>query len=73
MQHAQSTAVVQRHGRLYVMQIARWLATVLAEIARDGAYRRQIDAFLALPEPFAMFLNDDAYLRGRKTWSIYRL
>lgn len=72
MQHAQATAVVQRHGRLYVMQIVRWLATVLAEIARDGAHKRQIEAFLALPEPFAMFLNDDAYLRGRKTWSIYR-
>lgn len=73
MQHAQSAAVVQRHGRLHVMQIVRWLATVLGEIARDGAYNRQINALLALPEPFALFLNDDAYLLGRKTWSIYRL
>ena len=73
MQQAQSAAVVQRHGRLYVLQVVRWLATILVEIAREGAYQHRIQAFLALPEPFTMFQNDDAYLRGRKTWSFYRL
>lgn len=72
-QHAQSTAAVQRHGRLPVMQIIRWLATILGAVAREGAYRRGIDALLALPEPFMLFRNDDAYLLGRKSWSIYRL
>ena len=73
MQQAQSAAVVQRHGRLYVMQLVRWLATIISELAREGAYQHGIQAFLALPEPFTMFQNDDAYLRGRKTWSFYRL
>lgn len=72
-QHAQPTGVVQRHGRLYVMQIIRWLATILGEVARQGTGHPRIEAFQALPEPFMMFQNDDAYLRGRKTWSIYRL
>ena len=71
MEQAQSTAIVQRYGRLHVMQIIRWLATILTEMARKGAYQNRIDALLALPEPFAIFLNDDVYLRKRKTWSIY--
>ena len=54
------------------MQIVRWLATILAELSRKGAYQHRIEAFLALPKPFIIFQNDDAYLRGRQTWSIYR-
>ncbi|WP_203072226.1 hypothetical protein [Falsiroseomonas ponticola] len=73
MQQAQSAPVVQRYGRLYVMQIIRWLSTILVELASKGAYQHRLEAFLALPEPFALFRNDDTYLLGRKRWSCYRL
>jgi hypothetical protein len=73
MTHAGATAIVQRYGRLYVMQLIRWLATILAELSFKGAYKHRIEALLGLEERFRIFGNDDKYLRGRKTWSIYRL
>lgn len=66
------TAVVQRYGRLYTLQIVRWLASILAELAHVGAYEKRIEPLLGLNEPFAIFGNVDKYLRDRKTWSIYR-
>ncbi|WP_319577337.1 hypothetical protein [uncultured Desulfobacter sp.] len=69
--HARATTVVQKYGRLYTMQIIRWLASMLYELSHQGAYELRIQALLGLHEPFTIFLNDDLYLRSRKTWSIY--
>ena len=73
MTRAGSTRVVQRYGRLYVMQLIRWLSTTISEISHKAAYERRIEALLGLNEPFRIFYNEDRYLLGRKTWSIYRL
>jgi len=73
MTRAGATRIVQRYGRLYVMQLTRWLATILSELSRKGAYEFQIEALLGLEERFRIFCNEDQYLLGRKTWSIYRL
>jgi hypothetical protein len=69
---AGATRVVQRYGRVYSLQIVRWLVEGISALAHIGAYDRQIDALSGLHEPFVLFLNDDDYFRGRKTWSIYR-
>jgi len=66
------TAVVQKYGRLYTLQMVRWLASILGELSFSGAYRQGIEPLLGLKEPFRIFGNDDHYLRDRKTWSIYR-
>lgn len=66
------TAVVQKYGRLYTLQIVRWLASILGELSFSGAYRQGIEPLSGLEEPFRIFGNDDHYLWDRKTWSIYR-
>lgn len=70
--HAGVTAVVQKYGRLYTLQIVRWLSSILYELSHRGAYEKRIESLLGLNEVFAIFGNDDRYLRDRKTWSIYR-
>ena len=69
---AGATHVVQRYGRLYSLQIVRWLAEGISRIAHAGAYGQNLDALMGLDEPFVLFLNEDHYFRSRKTWSIYR-
>ena len=66
-----ATGVAQKYGRLYTLQIVRWLSSLLCELGHEGAYRRRIEPLLGVHEPFAMFYNDDAMLKRRKTWSIY--
>lgn len=66
------TATVQKYGRLYTLQIVRWLASILSELSHVGGYQKRIEPLLGLNEPFAMFGCDDQYLRDRKTWSIYK-
>jgi hypothetical protein len=73
MLHAGATNVVQRYGRLYTLQIVRWLAFLISDLSRIGADERRIEPLLWLNEPFAMFGGEDGYLRDRKIWSIYRL
>lgn len=73
MRRAGATRIVQRYGRLYVMQLIRWLSAILAELSFKGAYKYKIEALLGLDERFRIFGNEDKYLRSRKTWSIYRL
>ena len=69
---AGATAVVQKYGRLYVLQIARWLGSILSHLSHLGAYEMRLEPLLGLNEPFILFFNEDKYLRDRKTWSIYR-
>lgn len=70
---SRATRVVQQYGRMYVLQIIRWISSIVFELSHTGAYERGIEALLGLHEPFAIFRNEDAYLRRRKRWSIYRL
>ena len=70
---SRATRVVQKYGRLYTLQIVRWLSSIILELSYDGAYKKKIEALLGLHEPFVLFFNEDKLLRGRKTWSIYQL
>jgi hypothetical protein len=69
---AGATRVVQRYGRVYTLQIVRWLVEGLCDLLRALPNGKASEAFMGLNEPFVLFRNDDQYFRGRKTWSIYR-
>ena len=64
--------IARKWAPLYVLQLARWLTFILDDLSHEGAYRQRIQALLGLDEHFAIFKNDDQYLKGRRTWSIYR-
>lgn len=66
-----ASRIVQRYGQLHVLQITRWLTSMLFTLAHEGAYVHQIQSLLGLNEPFVIFYNEDDYFRGRKTWSVY--
>jgi len=70
VQRAGATRVVQKYGRLYVLQIVRWLSYLISDLAH-AAHTHRIGHFLGLEEPFGLFLNDDDFFRRRKTWAIY--
>jgi hypothetical protein len=69
MKRAGSTRVIQRYGRLHIMQLARWLSVIIAKVSHNG---HQIEALYDLDEPFGIFRMEDWYLLRRNTWSIYR-
>jgi hypothetical protein len=71
VRRAGATRVVQTYGRLYVLQIVRWLSYTISDVAHEAAYTHRIEPFLGVDEPFKFFLNDDRYFRTRKSWSIY--
>jgi len=71
VRRAAATRVIQTCGRLYVLQIVRWLSYAISDLAQEAAYTHRFEPFLGLDEPFKLFLNDDRYFRTRKTWSIY--
>jgi len=56
--------------RLYVLQIVRFLASVLSELGYK-AYEVSAEDIPHLSDFFGIFNNDDAMLKRRKTWSIY--
>lgn len=68
---AGATRVVQKYGRLYVLQIVRWLSCMISELTYEATAQHGIEAFAGLEEPFKVFFNDDDYFRTRKTWTIY--
>jgi hypothetical protein len=68
---SQVTRVLQKYGRLYTLQIVRWLASIIFDLSHRGAYEQRIQALLGLHEPFTIFMNEDKYLRDRRAWSIY--
>ncbi len=57
--------------RMYVLQIARFIGSVFSELAH-ATQVQQLSDVPYFPDFFAIFSNDDAYFRSRKTWSIYR-
>lgn len=65
------TNFAKPYTRMYVMQIARFLARLLSELCH-AALRSRMDTVPYLSEFFAIFNNDDKYFKQRKTWSIYR-
>jgi len=58
-------------ARMYVMQIARFLGTLLSELGYAG-YRLKSPIIPHLSEFFGIFNNSDDYFKKRQTWSIYR-
>lgn len=54
--------------QLLVMQIIRYWVEVLVEL-QYLAMRSGKDDIPHLAEVFAMFLNDDQYIKTRKTWT----
>jgi hypothetical protein len=60
----------QPHVRLYVLQVVRFLASVMNELGYQAQAAR-LDDVPALGEFFAIFNNSDSMLKSRKTWSIY--
>lgn len=65
------TDIARKWIPLYILQLARWLTLMLDHLSHEGAYGHQIDALLGLDEHFAIFANEDAYFKSRRTWSIY--
>jgi hypothetical protein len=70
-QRAMATRVVQKYGRLYTLQIIRWLAFLISDLADLAAGRHDVDAFFGLGEAFTIFMNDDKYLKSRTRFTIY--
>ncbi len=70
-QRSGATRVIQKYGRLYVLQIVRWLTYLIFYLANEGASKQRIEPLFGIEEPFKVFLNDDRYFLRRKTWSIY--
>jgi hypothetical protein len=71
MRHTGATNVVQKYGRLYTLQIVRWLAFLISDLSHTGADDKRIEPLFGLNEPFIMFMSEDRFLLTRKTWSIY--
>ena len=67
-----ATRVVQRYEKMYVLQIVRWLSSIVSELSYTGGYQQRIEALFGLDEYFWIFNNSDKYFRNRKIWSIYR-
>lgn len=63
------TRIAQMYGRMYVLQIVRWLASILYELAHEGGYRKGIEELVGMHEHFAKYNNEDSYFRQKKTWS----
>ena len=70
-QRALATRVVQKFGRLYTLQIIRWLAFLISDLAGLAAPGHHVEAFFGLDEAFAIFRNEDRYLKSRKRLTIY--
>ncbi len=66
-----ATRVVQKYGRVYTMQIIRWLASMISYLSHVGAYEKRIPFLFGLDEPFVIYRNEDSYFRNRTKWSIY--
>ena len=64
------TKMAEPYVRLYVLQIVRFLASVLSELGNQ-AQVAGLEDIPYLSEFFAIYNNDDAMLKSRKTWSIY--
>jgi len=64
------TEVVQRYGRLYTLQIVRWLSWLVYDLSHLGADKRRIEPLYGLHELFVQFMQEDQTLRTRKRWPL---
>lgn len=64
--------VIQRYARMYTLQIARFLATLISDL-RHEAFMKGLTDIPDLSEFFTLFFSDDAYFKKRTTWSIYSI
>lgn len=64
-------AYIQRWGRVYTLQIARWLTNLIYGCTANFPHGVDLEPFFGIEEPFAIFLNDDKYFREKKVWTIY--
>jgi hypothetical protein len=71
MRHSGATRVIQKYGRLYVLQIVRWLSYTISSLVHEAG-KNEIEPLFGLDEPFKAFWGDDHYFRRRKRWAIYR-
>jgi hypothetical protein len=71
LEHGGKTAIVQKWGQFYTLQIIRYVAKLISELS----YRAELCSSDVphLIEFFSIFLNEDKYLQSRKTWSPYSL
>jgi hypothetical protein len=60
---------IQRFGPFYCLQLIRYLAAVLEEL-RTGSSGVGLPALPFFIEIFSPFLNDDQFLKSRKTWVV---
>lgn len=67
---ANLTAFASPYTRLYVLQIARFLAEVMCDLGH-AAYGMHPQVVPDLTEFFRVFINSDRDLRKRKKWTIY--
>lgn len=68
--HVGATEFARPWERMYVLQIARFLGEVMDALGTQA----QVSGTPNIPyfvEFYALFINDDAFFRSRKTWSIY--
>ncbi len=67
--HVGATKFARRWERMYVLQIARFLGELMYALGvKAQGTNPDIPYFV---EFFVLYLNDDSFLRSRKTWSIY--
>jgi hypothetical protein len=67
---AAATRVIQKYGRLYTLQIVRWLAYLISDLAHIGT--PIVPGLFGLEELFMIFrIPDDRYFRDRTVWSLY--
>lgn len=64
------TEAVQPYVRMYILQIARFVYSVMSDLGHD-AMRQRCEDIPYLSEYFAIFCNDDGLFKRRKTWSIH--
>lgn len=69
---AEITRRIKPFVRMYVLQVARFIGAVFMELTHLS-YARGRDDIPNLVWIFAIFNNDDEYLKQRATWSIYRM
>ena len=66
---AAATRVIQKYGRLYTLQIVRWLAYLISDLAYIGT--SSVPGLFGLEELIVIFRTDDRYFRDRTVWSLY--
>ena len=69
--HMKETEVIQKYGRLYCLQIVRWLVFLMRELSSMGG-ESHIEWLVYLYETFTIFMQEDRALKNRKTWLLYQ-